>query len=78
MKINFNQHSAKAWTVLVMAVISAITGVLSALGVNIDSTLLTSVSGIVGAVISILVATGVLTQDLDSKEGEVKKDEKIK
>lgn len=78
MKINFNQHSAKAWTVLVMAVISAITGVLSALGVNIDSTLLTSVSGLVGAVISILVATGVLTQDLDSKEGEVKKDEKIK
>lgn len=78
MKINFNQHSAKAWTVLVMAVISAITGVLSALGVNMDSTLLTSVSGLVGAVISILVATGVLTQDLDSKEGEVKKDEKIK
>ena len=78
MKINFNKHSAKAWTVLVMAVISAITGVLSALGVNIDSTLLTSVSGLVGAVISILVATGVLTQDLDSKEGEVKKDEKIK
>lgn len=78
MKINFNKHSAKAWTVLIMAVISAITGVLSALGVNIDSTLLTSVSGLVGAVISILVATGVLTQDLDSKEGEVKKDEKIK
>ena len=78
MKINFNKHSAKAWTVLIMTVISAITGVLSALGVNIDSTLLTSVSGLVGAVISILVATGVLTQDLDSKEGEVKKDEKIK
>ena len=78
MKINFNKHSAKAWTVLVMAVISAITGVLSALGVNIDSTLLTSVSGLVGAIISVLVALGVLTQDLDSKEGEVKKDEKIK
>lgn len=71
-------HSAKAWTVLVMAVITAITGVLSALGVNVDNTLLTSVSGLVGAVISILVATGVLTQDLDNKEGENKPDEKTK
>ena len=78
MKINFNMHSAKAWTVLVMAVITAITGVLSALGVNVDNTLLTSVSGLVGAVISILVATGVLTQDLDNKEGENKPDEKTK
>ena len=69
MKINFNKHSAKAWTVLVMAVLSAITGVLSALGVNVDSDILTSVSGLVGAVISVLVATGVLTQDLDNKEG---------
>lgn len=78
MKINFNKHSAKAWTVLIMAVLSAITGVLSALGVNVDNNLLTSVSGLVGAVISILVATGVLTQDLDSKEGENKTDEKTK
>ena len=78
MKINFNQHSAKAWTVLIMAVISAVTGVLSALGVNVDNNLLTSVSGLVGAVISILVATGVLTQDLDSKEGESKQNEKTK
>ena len=78
MKINFNKHSAKAWTVLIMAVISAVTGVLSALGVNVDNNLLTSVSGLVGAVISILVATGVLTQDLDNKEGENKPDEKAK
>ena len=78
MKINFNKHSAKAWTVLIMAVLSAITGVLSALGVNVDNNLLTSVSGLVGAVISILVATGVLTQDLYSKEGENKTDEKTK
>lgn len=78
MKINFNMHSAKAWTVLIMAVISAVTGVLSALGVNVDNTLLTSVSGLVGAVISILVATGVLTQDLDKQEGESKPDEKTK
>ena len=78
MKINFNRHSAKAWTVLIMAVLSAITGVLSALGINVDSTLLTSISGLVGAIISVLVALGVLTQDLDSKEGESKTDEKDK
>ena len=78
MKINFNMHSAKAWTVLIMAVLSAVTGVLSALGVNVDSTLLTSVSGLVGAIISVLVALGVLTQDLDSKEGESKQNEKTK
>ena len=68
MKLNFNKNSAKAWSVLVMAILSAITGVLSALGVNVNADLLTNVSSIVGAVISILVAGGILTQDLDNKE----------
>jgi len=68
MKLNFNKNSAKAWSVLVMAILSAITGVLSALGVNVDADLLTNISSIVGAVISILVAGGILTQDLDNKE----------
>lgn len=68
MKLNFNKNSAKAWSVLVMAILSAITGILSALGVNVNADLLTNVSSIVGAVISILVAGGILTQDLDNKE----------
>ena len=46
MKLNFNKNSAKAWSVLIMAILSAITGVLSALGINVDSTLLTSMSGL--------------------------------
>lgn len=70
MKLNFNKNSAKAWSVLVMAILSAITGVLSALGVNVNADLLTNVSSIVGAVISILVAGGILTQDLDKKDGD--------
>ncbi len=68
MKLNFNKNSAKAWSVLIMAILSAITGVLSALGVNVNADLLTNVSSIIGAVISILVAGGILTQDLDNKE----------
>lgn len=68
MKLNFNKNSAKAWSVLIMAILSAITGILSALGVNVNADLLTNVSSIVGAVISILVAGGILTQDLDNKE----------
>ena len=72
MKLNFNKNSAKAWSVLVMAILSAITGVLSALGVNVNSDLLTNVSSIIGAVISILVAGGILTQDLDKKDGDKK------
>ena len=72
MKLNFNKNSAKAWSVLIMAILSAITGVLSALGVNVNSDLLTNVSSIVGAVISILVAGGILTQDLDKKDGDKK------
>lgn len=68
MKLNFNKNSAKAWSVLIMAILSAITGVLSALGVNVNADLLTNVSSIAGAVISILVAGGILTQDLDNKE----------
>ena len=70
MKLNFNKNSAKAWSVLVMAILSAITGILSALGVNVNADLLTNVSSIVGAVISILVAGGILTQDLDKKDGD--------
>ena len=72
MKLNFNKNSAKAWSVLVMAILSAVTGVLSALGVNVNADLLTNVSSIVGAVISILVAGGILTQDLDKKEDDKK------
>lgn len=72
MKLNFNKNSAKAWSVLTMAILSAITGVLSALGVNVDADLLTNISSIVGAVISILVAGGILTQDLDKKEDDKK------
>lgn len=72
MKLNFNKNSAKAWSVLIMAILSAITGVLSALGVNVNSDLLTNVSSIIGAVISILVAGGILTQDLDKKDGDKK------
>jgi Bacteriophage holin. len=72
MKLNFNKNSAKAWSVLIMAILSAITGVLSALGVNVNADLLTNVSSIVGAVISILVAGGILTQDLDKKDGDKK------
>ena len=72
MKLNFNKNSAKAWSVLIMAILSAITGVLSALGVNVNADLLTNVSSIVGAVISILVAGGILTQDLDKKEDDKK------
>lgn len=72
MKLNFNKNSAKAWSVLIMAILSAITGVLSALGVNVNSDLLTNVSSIVGAIISILVAGGILTQDLDKKDGDKK------
>lgn len=68
MKLNFNKNSAKAWSVLIMAILSAITGILSALGVNVNADLLTNVSSIIGAVISILVAGGILTQDLDNKE----------
>jgi uncharacterized membrane protein len=70
MKLNFNKNSAKAWSVLVMAILSAITGILSALGVNVNADLLTNVSSIAGAVISILVAGGILTQDLDKKDGD--------
>lgn len=72
MKLNFNKNSAKAWSVLVMAILSAVTGILSALGVNVNADLLTNVSSIVGAVISILVAGGILTQDLDKKDGDKK------
>ena len=72
MKLNFNKNSAKAWSVLIMAILSAITGILSALGVNVNADLLTNVSSIVGAVISILVAGGILTQDLDKKDGDKK------
>lgn len=72
MKLNFNKNSAKAWSVLIMAILSAITGVLSALGVNVNADLLTNVSSIAGAVISILVAGGILTQDLDKKDGDKK------
>ncbi|MBN7275111.1 hypothetical protein GNF18_08170 [Ligilactobacillus pobuzihii] len=72
MKLNFNKNSAKAWSVLVMAILSAVTGILSALGVNVNADLLTNVSSIVGAVISILVAGGILTQDLDKKEDDKK------
>lgn len=72
MKLNFNKNSAKAWSVLIMAILSAITGILSALGVNVNSDLLTNVSSIIGAVISILVAGGILTQDLDKKDGDKK------
>ncbi|WP_241259122.1 hypothetical protein [Ligilactobacillus pobuzihii] len=55
-----------------MAILSAVTGILSALGVNVNADLLTNVSSIVGAVISILVAGGILTQDLDKKEDDKK------
>lgn len=69
-KINFNKHSAKAWTTLIGAILAAITGVTGALGVNIDSDILATVSGVATAVISLLVALGILIVPTDKKEDD--------
>ncbi|GBG95847.1 hypothetical protein LFYK43_23060 [Ligilactobacillus salitolerans] len=72
LKLNFNVHSAGAWTTLVGAILAAVTGVLGALGVNINSDILTTVSGAVTAVISLLVALGILVVPTDKKEDDKK------
>lgn len=61
MKINFNKHSAGAWLTLSGAVIAPVTGVLSALGVQVDNQTLTSISGVISAIVSLLTALGILT-----------------
>lgn len=68
MKLNFNKHSAGAWLTLSGAIIAAITGVLSALGVNIDNNTVASISGVITAVISLLTAFGILVAPTDKKE----------
>lgn len=67
MKLNFNKHSAGAWLTLSGAIIAAITGILSALGVSIDNNTVASVSGVISAVISALTAFGILTAPTDKK-----------
>lgn len=67
MKLNFNKHSAGAWLTLSGAIITAITGVLSALGVSIDNDMVASISGVITAVISALTTFGILTAPTDKK-----------
>lgn len=67
MKLNFNKHSAGAWLTLSGAIIAAITGVLSALGVSIDNDMVASISGVITAVISALTTFGILTAPTDKK-----------
>ncbi|WP_241259162.1 hypothetical protein [Ligilactobacillus pobuzihii] len=66
-KLNFNKHSAGAWLTLSGAVIAAGTGVLSALGVQVDNQTLASFSGVVNAVVSLLTALGILTGSQDKE-----------
>lgn len=70
MKFNFDVHSAGAWTTLISALIAAVAGISSAVGVSIDSNTLSTVSGIIAGVISLLTAGGILTGSQDKKEGK--------
>lgn len=54
--INFNTKSAGAWTTLIGAVLAAIAGILSALGIHVDNDLLTTISGAVSAVAGLFFA----------------------
>ena len=66
-KLNFNIHSAGAWTTLIGAGVSAGVGLLTALGVTVDHTQATTITGAAQGIISLLVAFGVLTAPTDKK-----------
>lgn len=61
MKINFNVKSVKAWAALGSAVIGAVVSVLAAFGIVIKPTDATTLYSTVTAVLSLLAATGILT-----------------
>lgn len=67
-KFNFNTKSAAAWTTLTGTVISAGVGILTALGVTVDQTQATTITGVITAIISLLTAFGVLVAPTDKKE----------
>lgn len=80
MKINFNYKSTAAWSTLATAVISAIVGILTALGVTVHPSDTATITGLVTAVLSLLTTVGVLyapTDAPDDKKGatpdEIKK-----
>ena len=61
MKINFNVKSVKAWAALGSAVIGAGVSILAALGIVVKPTDATTLYSTVTAVLSLLAATGILT-----------------
>lgn len=67
MKINFNVHSASAWGTLLIAIVTAGIGVLTALGIVVKQTDATTIYGAITAVISLLTAFGVLTAATDKQ-----------
>ena len=70
MKINFNVKSVKAWTALGSAIIGAVVSVLAAFGVVIKPTDATTLYSTVTAVLSLLAATGILTDTNKPTGGE--------
>lgn len=67
MKINFNIHSAGAWTTLLTAIVTAVIGVAMALGIVVKQTDATTIYGSITAIISLLTAFGVLTAATDKQ-----------
>ena len=61
MKINFNVKSAKAWAALGSAIIGAVVSILAALGIVVKPTDASTFYSTVTAVLSLLAATGILT-----------------
>lgn len=70
MKINFNVKSVKAWAALGSAVIGAVVSVLAALGIVIKPTDATTLYSTVTAVLSLLAATGILTDTNKTNGGK--------
>lgn len=70
--MNFNTKSAKAWGTLIAAVLTGVAGILSALGVHVDNDLMTTISGVVTAVLALLVTSGILVAPTDKKEEDKK------
>lgn len=73
MKINFNVKSAKAWGTLISAIIGAVVSILAAFGIIVNPTDASTFYGTVTAVLSLLAATGILT-DTNKPTGGDKSD----
>lgn len=69
-KLNFNIHSAGAWTTLIGAGVSAGVSLLTALGITVDQTQATTITGVAQSVISLLVMLGVLVAPTDKQKGD--------